>query len=174
MHEPSNFCHVRRLSILNSKLIKNFWLSKYCDGKQLFPKIKGFQLNEVPIKISNLESQFQFRKLGQEMINLNLSIYQHINKFLSRIQSNLQVENITGKLEKFYEHDFKTFVGELKKQKIVLSLKDQDEWDDYFHSYKNDINQIQSEIQKTDNEIDQMVYELYGLTDDEIKVVEGN
>jgi len=32
---------------------------------------------------------------------------------------------------------------------------------------------LKSEIDKTDNEIDQMVYQLYGLTEDEIKIVEG-
>ena len=30
----------------------------------------------------------------------------------------------------------------------------------------------QNQIDQTDNEIDQMVYELYGLTEDEIKIVE--
>ena len=32
---------------------------------------------------------------------------------------------------------------------------------------------VEREIEATDREIDRMVYELYGLTEDEIKVVEG-
>ena len=32
---------------------------------------------------------------------------------------------------------------------------------------------LKAEIDKTDKEIDQMVYELYGLTEEEIKIVEG-
>ena len=36
-----------------------------------------------------------------------------------------------------------------------------------------DLAAIESEIKKLDAEIDQRVYELYGLTDDEIKIVEG-
>jgi len=79
---------------------------------------------------------------------------------------------ITKKLDAFYEHDFKTFVAELKKQKIKLSLTQQDEWEDYFNNYKTEINQIQAEINKTDKEIDQMVYKLYELTEEEIKIVE--
>ncbi len=31
---------------------------------------------------------------------------------------------------------------------------------------------LKAEINKTDKEIDQMVYELYGLTEEEIKIVE--
>ncbi|NOR45339.1 MAG: hypothetical protein GQ534_07100 [Candidatus Delongbacteria bacterium] len=67
----------------------------------------------------------------------------------------------------------KTFVAELKKQKIVLTLLQQDEWEDYFNSYKNEINTIQAEIAKTDEEIDEMVYRLYGLTEEEVEIVEG-
>ena len=64
-------------------------------------------------------------------------------------------------------------VAELKKQKIKLSLVQQDEWEDYFNGYKNEINTIQAEIAKTDKEIDEMVYELYGLTEEEVGIVEG-
>ena len=32
---------------------------------------------------------------------------------------------------------------------------------------------VKREIKSTDREIDELVYELYGLTEDEIKIVEG-
>ena len=57
---------------------------------------------------------------------------------------------------------------------ITLSLSDQSEWKGYFEEMKNKVNQLQSEIEKTDKQIDQMVYELYGLTEEEIKIVEGS
>ena len=37
------------LGVFNSHLIKYWWLSKFADNKALFPKIKGFQLKEIPI-----------------------------------------------------------------------------------------------------------------------------
>jgi hypothetical protein len=33
---------------------------------------------------------------------------------------------------------------------------------------------MSEQIDKTDKEIDQMVYELYGLSEEEIKIVEGS
>ena len=39
---------------------------------------------------------------------------------------------------------------------------------------KTELLNIQEEINKTDKEIDEMVYKLYGLTDEEIKIFEGN
>ena len=76
-------------------------------------------------------------------------------------------------IERFDELDFKAFVAELKKQKIILSLAQQDEWEDYFNQYKADCNALSAQITATDKEIDCVVYELYGLSEDEIKVVEG-
>ena len=43
-----------------------------------------------------------------------------------------------------------------------------------FEDYKRQAQTLKSEIEKTDKEIDQMVNELYGLTEEEIKIVEGN
>lgn len=42
----------------------------------------------------------------------------------------------------------------------------------YFNEQKQKAQELKTEIDKTDNEIDQMVYELYGLTKDEINIVE--
>ncbi len=42
-----------------------------------------------------------------------------------------------------------------------------------FEDNKKRALELKAEIDKTDKEIDQMVYELYGLTEEEIKIVEG-
>ena len=135
--------------------------------------MKIIYINPLPVKILDIRDQEIFSEFAKRMREYTDMMDQRVIKFLSRIQNNLHLQNITSKLEKFYEHDFKSFVDELKKQKVTLSLKDQDEWEDYFNTYKLEINTLQTEIAKTDKEIDQMVYELYGLTDEEIKVVEN-
>ena len=82
---------------------------------------------------------------------------------------------ITAALERFDEADFAALLAELKKQKISLTLVQKDEWEDYITQYKAACNALTAQIAQiaTDKEIDQMVYQLYGLTEDEIKVVEG-
>jgi hypothetical protein len=42
-----------------------------------------------------------------------------------------------------------------------------------FEAKRAEAQTLKAEIDKTDNEIDQMVYALYGLTEEEIKIVEG-
>ena len=80
---------------------------------------------------------------------------------------------VTNTLKLFDELDFKQLIAELKKQKINLSLKQQDEWEEYFTEYKSECNSLSSQIAETDKTIDKMVYELYGLTEEEVGVVEG-
>ena len=61
---------------------------------------------------------------------------------------------------------------ELKKQKVKLNLSEESEWMQYFNEQKQKANELQTQITQTDREIDRMVYDLYGLTDEEIKIVE--
>ncbi|MGB1206941.1 MAG: hypothetical protein ACPG5B_14950 [Chitinophagales bacterium] len=61
---------------------------------------------------------------------------------------------------------------ELKKLKIKLSLKEQDVWDDYYLEYKGEIDDLKMSIVATNKAIDAAVYDLYDLTEEEVKVVE--
>ena len=61
-----------------------------------------------------------------------------------------------------------------KKVKVQLSLMEEAEWMPYFEEHKQKTQELKAEIDKTDKEIDQMVYELYGLTEEEIGIVEGS
>jgi type I restriction-modification system DNA methylase subunit/REP element-mobilizing transposase RayT len=112
-------------------------------------------------------------QLAEQMLSLHSQLQQKRHRFLRRLQDNLGIAKVSAAMERFDELDFKAFVAELKKQKVALSLAQQDEWEDYFTQYKAACNVLTSQIAATDKEIDQMVYQLYGLTEDEIKVVEG-
>jgi hypothetical protein len=46
-------------------------------------------------------------------------------------------------------------------------------WTDLFKSKQREALAIKDIIDRTDREIDQVVYELYGLTEEEIAIVEG-
>lgn len=140
-----------------------------------------FQKSVIQKHLANLDKaqverayQKPFIEITDKMLSLNKQLQSKSNKFVNRIKTNFLVENISKKLASFYDYDFKSFVSELQKQKIKLSLVQQDEWEDYFNSYKNEINQLQAEIDKTDKEIDEMVYALYKLTEEEIGIVEGS
>ena len=49
---------------------------------------------------------------------------------------------------------------------------DEMEWMEVFETKKVEAQTLKAEIDKKDKEIDQMVYKLYTITEDEIKIVE--
>jgi hypothetical protein len=163
------------LALINSKLMSFYHRKKFLEEyKDRFQKILIKDCKEFPVKISSKDEQELYVKKVNFMMSLNKSFQTKKDKFLNRITTNFDIEKLSKKLEAFYESDFKTFLKELKKKKVTLTLKDQDEWEEYFETYQKELLELQSQIDTTDKQIDEMVYELYGLSEDEIEVVEGN
>lgn len=162
------------LCILNSTLLKKYWIAKYSDGKKLFPKIKGFQLKELPIKTTSPENQQRFIAIADLMLSVNTDLLNINNSFLQLLQSKFLIEKLSTKLKNWYELEFSEFSKELKKAKVQLTLSEEAEWMQYFNEQRQKAQTLKSEIDKTYKEIDRMVYELYGLTQEEIQIVENN
>ena len=160
------------LTLLNSKLINYFYQSKVQEENRVFPEVKKVILGQISIKIISLEKQQPFIELADKMLSLNAELNDKKSRFMRRLQQNFANIKIKGGLTQFWQLSFADFVNELKKQKIKLTLAEQDEWEDYFTQYQNHCTALQQTISQTDKTIDQMVYQLYGLTDEEIKIVE--
>jgi hypothetical protein len=118
------------------------------------------------------EDQKMLGDLAKKQIELINSFQVEKTKFIKTIQRNFHFEKISGKLETWYEIDFKSFNEELKKLKVKMSLSQENEWAVFFDDEKSKIKILKSQIYQTDKEIDQLVYALYELTEDEIKIVE--
>jgi len=162
------------LCMINSSLVNWFFQHEnfHMVGKPL-AEVKVIYVDRLPIKNVSIQNQNIFVEKADILLGLNKNLQTKKNKFLKRVKDNFDIDKLSKKLEAFYETGFKTFLKELKKKKITLTLKDQDEWEEYFENYQKELLDLQSQIDKADKEIDMMVYELYGLTEDEIKVVEG-
>ena len=154
------------LSLLNSKLM-NFLFSK----KFLNLAIKAEYIKQIRFPNMPIESQSPFIQLADTMLSLNAQLQENRSRFLRRLSENIEGVKITTALQTFDQMDFAGFVAELKKQKIKLSLVQQDEWEDYFNQYHNACQELTAQISATDNEIDNRVFDLYGLTQEEREIV---
>ena len=133
------------------------------------PNLKNTYIKRIP-----LADQQPFIDLADTMLVLNKDLQTKRARFLRRLQDNMPEIKINGTLEAFDSLDFAGFVAELKKQKVKLSLVQQDEWEDYFNQYKAACEELVAKIADTNKEIDTRVYVLYGLTNEEIAIVEGS
>ena len=157
------------LTLLNSNLV-NVWF------KKLFPTglhVKINQIEIIPIPIILIDQQQPFVVLADKMLTLNAELQQKVSRFLRRITETYKLEKTTAALETFYTLSFSDFVKELGKQKVKLTLVQKDELEDYFNAYQSECQSLKTAIATTDHEIDRMVYALYGLTDEEIAVIEN-
>jgi len=159
-------------SILNSKLANFLLKMNSFSMKDTFPQIRIHWLKDFPIKTLNIENQQLFIEKTNRILQFSNELLTKSNSLVNLLKSKYEIEKVSKKLQNWHELNFADFLKELKKQKIQLTLNEESEWMQYFNEQKQKADELKIEIDKTDSEIDQMVYELYGLTDDEIKIVE--
>ncbi len=163
------------LALINSSLINFYHTHKFLDiEKRLFQKVLIENFKRLPIKILPFKEQQPFIYKADIMLSKNKELNQALQQFTQLLQSKFATINISNKLQNWAILTSHEFFKELEKQKIKLPLSQQQEWLQYFYEQKTKANNIQQVIQQTDKEIDKMVYQLYGLSEEEIAIVESN
>ena len=163
------------LILLNSNLL--FWVFK-----QISPQIEGKRfryvkqyVEQLPIYPANKDEQNHFVYLAKNILKLNQKLQKEVDGFKHLFQKEFQVEKLSQKLEKYYELSEDEFFEELRKKKVNTKIrKNRESLEIEFNNSLAVIKPLLQEIQLTDNKIDQMVYDLYGLTDEEIQIIEEN
>jgi type I restriction-modification system DNA methylase subunit len=166
------------LAILNSTLLNWLYQKINPEAGRVFAQVKIDYVNELVIKVESENNQLPFIEKANLMLSLNENFQIIVSKFIKYFSKQYQFEKLTGKLQKWYELEFQDFIKELNKaiktaKGTPLTKKDEFEWMELFEDNKKNALALKAEIDKTDKEIDQMVYALYGLTEEEIKIVEG-
>ena len=157
------------LCLLNSRL-STYYLTCICPKKLGgYYRFNSSNISSIPIILP--QDQQPFIEFADMMLSLNQQLLEKRSRFLRRLSENFEGIKITTALQTFDQLDYKGFVAELKKQKIKLSLVQQDEWEDYFNQYRQACQELSEKINATDNEIDQRVFDLYGLTPEEREIV---
>ncbi len=160
------------LSLLNSRFIKFIYENLINESGKIFAQVKIIYIDKLPIKNISLEKQQPFIEKANKMLSLNKELQDLSQKFQRMLLRKFELEKLSTKLQEWYLLDFSDFIKELKKLKVKLSLSQESEWEEYFLEEKSKAIAIDSEIKNTDKEIDSMVYKLYDLTDEEIKIIE--
>tara|TARA_R110001592_G_scaffold4456_1_gene25152 strand:- start:2898 stop:6095 length:3198 start_codon:yes stop_codon:yes gene_type:complete len=167
------------LAFLNSS-VSFFFLKNNCTTLQGgYWDFRRPSVERIPIHLNLSSIENKLEQLGtNQLINNNKEILLQ-KRFVSYIQTQFKLENITSKIQNWYDLDFGDFIKELNK--VIkksggekLSKMDEMDWMEVFETKKADAQNLKAEINKTDKEIDSMVYELYELTDEEIQIVENN
>jgi hypothetical protein len=122
--------------------------------------------------------------LAERMIAMNRQKRTTAKQFLTDLKDfhgiDVRALNPKTKLDEFWKLELAELFAHLRKnarrleeQKIRLSEKDEDKIRSRFVTAKETLLPLEKQIAFTDQLIDQIVYRLYGLTEAEIKIVEG-
>ncbi len=159
------------LAVLNSRIVWLFLTTICVVRNGGYIEVKPQYFEQIPIPPLDNEVGKELSNIVDTMLALNKELQEKRTRFLRRLSENFEGIKITTALQTFDQLDFKGFVSELKKQKIKLSLVQQDEWEDYFNQYRQACQELSEQIKATDNEIDQQVFDLYNLTSEERNIV---
>ena len=159
-------------AILNSKLVWYF-LTNICVVRNGgYIEVKPQYFEQIPIPKISDENKQKLQNITNLLISKTSEKQKVQSQFLKLMEGKFDNLNINKKLQNWHDLEFKSFLNELQKAKIKLTLSEEVEWLNYFNEQKQKVQALKSEIDKADREIDRMVYELYGLTEEEIKIVE--
>ena len=177
--EGSNISLKYIIAILNSKLLSYYFVKNTAKSvRKLFPKIILNDLRKFPIKKIDPLEQEPFIEKADKILALNKELQEVNKKFSSFFSQQYKLEKLSRKLENWYELTFTEFISELNKaikgtSQTSLTKKDEFDWIELFEENKTKAKNLISEINQIDDNINEMVYELYGLSEEEISIVEN-
>lgn len=160
------------LAVLNSKIVWLFLTTICVVRSGGYIEVKPQYFEQISIPPLEGEMNGTLNTYVSTMLALTSNLQDNRARFLRRLNDNLGNVKATNALQVFDKLSFKDFVAELKKQKIRLTLSQQDEWEGYFNERKKECEELAAQITSTDNEINKSVYHLYGLTYDEVLTIE--
>lgn len=94
---------------------------------------------------------------------LSFLIFKNLYYLHGLLMSKILLNKPSTKLQNWPSLDFKEFLGEFVKAKVKMRPSEEAERMTYFDEQKEKALALQTEINHLEAEIDQMVYELYGL-----------
>ena len=158
------------LGLINSKLMR--WIFQHDNfhivGKPL-AETKKVYVERLPIIVADDQSTVIL--LVDRLLEACQARFDKSKQFTNYLAAIYATSSISEKLLGFYELDFVAFIDELKRQNVKLTPKQEMEIMPLFEEKTEELVELSRIISEADDELDAIVFTLYGLTEDEVKIV---
>lgn len=162
------------LGILNSKLMSYYFIKNTAKAvRKLFPKIILQDLRKFPIKVADTEKQAILIDKVKNLLDLYTQKVQIITDFWQTIHNHFPITTFSTFLENEFSWDWKTVLSKLKIQKIQIPLKEERKYQKFYESEQTDFQAHSLKIEHLEDEIDAFVFQLYGINEAEIRLIEA-
>jgi type I restriction-modification system DNA methylase subunit len=172
------------LGLLNSSVVW-FYLTGIADAvRGGFYRMFSQNLNRIPMPDVNESQKSQIAELAETCQTLTEQRYAIESGFARRLTEDLCPDDKAPKLNKnsqaWWKWDFKTLQKELKKsfklkaKDVLIPVAERNDWQAYFETEKAKIDALNQQIQTTETQLNQAVYQLFNLTEEEIELINEN
>ncbi len=161
------------LALLNSKLFTFYLKYGIINNSTLTVHLDKPYVGRFPIKKIDAKKQVVFIDKINKIFELYPILQENQKTFLSLLETNFGEIKFSQKIENWFLLDVNTFIKELQKSKKGISLQTQKKWITFFKDEQPETKSIAEKIQTLEKEIDNLVYELYNLTKEEIQLIEN-
>lgn len=159
------------LALFNSKLTNYYYSKIFKSTKKVFSEIQAKSVGELPIPGMEEVDQDFLIGLVHKIMKLKQEILEKKEAFSEIFTSTYEI-SFPNSMDA-YKFGWNELLELFEKNKQNLSLEQKEELQNWFKKKQKELQDLQNEIDKLDREIDQEVYKLYGLTQEEINVIEG-
>ncbi|MER9776225.1 N-6 DNA methylase [Mesorhizobium sp. M0220] len=162
------------VGVLNSKVISFFHSRRAVKSNRLvFPKAVLSDVTGYPIIVPDDAARAVVSSNVDMVLEKRQSLKTLRSDFTNLLQADLGLKKTSAKLQAWHEATFAELLAEINKQKITIDLAKKGEWLKYHVKKVEEWNVIQGEIDVAEAAIDEKVCEIYGLTPEEIIIVNG-
>ena len=167
------------LAILNSRVNWYFLggISNAMRGGEWRLRLFSQYIESIPIPAATTAQKSALAALSEQCQAAAEARYKAERKVMRRIPDlspSPASAKLTRKLEAWHELDFAAFAKEVEKTfKQPIPLKERDEWEDFLAEQRAIIEARSAEIAQLEADINQRIYNLFQLNDDDIQIIEG-
>ncbi|MEN9848141.1 MAG: hypothetical protein RL368_881, partial [Pseudomonadota bacterium] len=161
------------LGLLNSRAIW-FLIKSLCPFvRGGYYELRAQYIETLPIPPATDEQKARISDLAKSCQQISEQRYA-LEQKLQRRFADFGIKKLNQKLERWWLSDFQAFQTELKKSyKIEIALKQRDEWESYFNDACEKHAKFNQYIARLENELNAAVYQLFGLSGEEVRLVGG-
>lgn len=158
------------MALLNSKLMR--WVFQFENFHMVnkpLAEIKVVFLERLPIRTTS-NSEF-LHQLVSDLSRWMTELEKTENSFLSILSSKFEDSTWLKKFKNWTKLSETTFLKYIESQKVTVSK--QAEWLDFFRSQRTTALLLEERIASTESQIDDAIYKLYNLSEEDIKIIES-
>ncbi len=164
------------LGLFNSNLYWFFWLGICTFLRGGFLRLKAQFLDLSPIPSSTEDQKQAIAQLAEKCQATAELRYQKQEAVRCRIPD-LCPQNreakLTTKLKNWWQLDFSQFRSEIKKVfKQDIPLQERNDWEQWLKQEQTEITKLTAQLDTLEQKLNTLVYELFALTPEEIKLIE--